>query len=94
MAAPVISGDANFDSSTEVTITGPEGATIYYTTDGSVPTESSSVYATALTITATTTVKAIAVKDGVSSSVASSTFTLGEGGGDSGGGGGGQSQDE
>jgi hypothetical protein len=55
------------------------GATIYYTTDGSVPTSSSTQYTEALTLSDTTTVKAIAVKDGTSSSVASKTFTKGSG---------------
>lgn len=58
-----------------MTITGPDGASIYYTTDGSTPTSASSAYSEAITLTATTTVKAIAVKDGVSSEVASETFT-------------------
>jgi hypothetical protein len=59
------------------------GASIHYTTDGSVPTSSSTQYTEALTLSDTTTVKAIAVKDGVSSSVATKTFTKGSGeGGD------------
>ena len=54
-----------------------EGATIYYTTNGNDPTTSSSVYSTPLTISQTTTVKAIAVKDGYDdSSVASATYTI------------------
>lgn len=81
VAAPTISGSTPFEESTTVTITGPADASLYYTTNGSVPTSSSTPYTEALTLTATTTVKAIAVKDGVSSSVASRTFTKGEGGG-------------
>ena len=54
-----------------------EGATIYYTTDGNDPTTSSSEYSTPLTISQTTTVKAIAVKDGFDdSSIASATYTI------------------
>lgn len=54
-----------------------EGATIYYTLDDTDPTTSSSVYSTPLTISQTTTVKAIAVKDGFDdSSIASATYTI------------------
>ncbi|UKK54058.1 chitobiase/beta-hexosaminidase C-terminal domain-containing protein [Prevotella sp. E2-28] len=53
-----------------------EGATIYYTLDGSEPTAQSTQYAgTAFEITGTTTVKAIAIKGDDKSSVASATFT-------------------
>lgn len=53
-----------------------DGATIYYTTDGTNPTTSSSVYSSALNITETTTVKAMAVKTGANNSaVASATYT-------------------
>ena len=72
---PAISGDATFDETTNVTITADEGATIYYTTDGNDPTTTSSVYSAPIAISATTTVKAIAVKDGNSSTVATATFT-------------------
>ena len=51
-------------------------AVMYYTTDGTEPTTGSTVYTSAITLSATATVKAIAVKDGVSSEVASATFTL------------------
>lgn len=79
--APTISGETSFEETTEVTISGPADATIHYTLDGSTPTSASTAYTEALTLTATTTVKAIAVKDNVSSSVASRTFTKGSGSG-------------
>ena len=66
-----------------MTMSGPAGATIRYTTDGSVPTSSSTQYTEAITLSDTTTVKAIAIVDGVSSSVTSRTFTKGTGGGGS-----------
>lgn len=75
LAAPTISGNTTFTESTQVTITAEEGATIKYTTDGTTPTSSSSTYSAALTISATTTVKAIAIKNGVTSEVASKLFT-------------------
>ena len=79
--APSISGTTPFEETTEVTISGPAGASIYYTLDGSTPTASSTQYSEALTLSDTTTVKAIAIKDGVSSSVATHTFTKGTGNG-------------
>ena len=82
VSAPTISGTTPFEETTTVTISGPAEASIYYTTDGSTPTASSSLYSEALTVSETTTVKAIAIKDGVSSSVSSRTFTKGSGGGD------------
>ena len=54
-----------------------DGATIYYTTDGNDPTTSSAVYSTPIAISQTTTVKAMAVKSGMSnSSIASATYTI------------------
>ena len=75
VAAPTISGQTSFTTSTQVTISGPDGAEIRYTEDGSDPTAESSLYSEALTLTDTTTVKAIAIKNGVSSEVASKQFT-------------------
>lgn len=82
VAAPTISGSTPFEETTTVTMSGPAGATIYYTTDGSTPTDGSTAYTEALSLSATTTVKAIAVKDGVASSITSRTFTKGSGGND------------
>lgn len=53
-----------------------EGATIHYTTDGSEPSSGSPVYSDPLTIAQTATVKAVAVKEGVSSSITSATYTI------------------
>lgn len=50
------------------------GASIYYTTDGSTPTSSSTQYTNAFTLPNNATVKAIAIKNGLSSSVASASF--------------------
>ena len=52
------------------------GSTIYYTTDGTVPTSSSSPYTGAISIAATSTVQAIAVLNGSQSAVAASTLTI------------------
>ena len=57
-----------------------DGAEIYYTTDGSNPSASSTAYSGAITVGETTTIKAIAVKEGMTdSSVASTTYTISEG---------------
>ena len=73
--APVISGTTPFESTTEVTITASKDAVIYYTTNGDTPTAGSTQYTEAITLDATTTVKAIAVLGGTTSEVASKTFT-------------------
>jgi len=50
-------------------------AKIYYTTDGSAPTVSSTPYAGPLDVSVNTTIKAIAIQNGKSSFVVSGTFT-------------------
>jgi hypothetical protein len=53
------------------------GASIYYTTDGTIPTTSSTKYLKPFGIAATTTVKALAVAAGYANSpVASATYTI------------------
>ena len=82
VTAPEISGTSPFTDSTQVTIQGPQGAEVRYTTDGSDPSAESTLYSEAITLSATTTIKAIAILDGESSEVASKTFTKsGESGG-------------
>ena len=80
LTSPTISGNTQFTDSTQVSMSGPDGAEIHYTTDGSVPTAASAVYSEAFSLSATTTVKAIAIKDGVSSEVVSKVFTKSSGG--------------
>jgi len=53
------------------------GSVIHYTLDGTTPTLASPVYSSAVTITATTTIKAISVKAGMAdSTVSSAVFTI------------------
>ena len=81
VAAPTFTGETQFTESTQVSMSGPAGASIFYTVDGSTPTDQSLEYEEPITLTATTTVKAIAIKDGVSSAVTSRTYTKVEAGG-------------
>jgi predicted histone-like DNA-binding protein len=82
LSAPSFSGDTQFAESTQVTMSGPDGAEIHYTTDGSTPTAESPVYSEPLTLTETTIVKAIAIKDGQSSAVTTRNYTKGGNSGD------------
>ena len=84
---PTISGADKFSDRTEVTITATPGASIYYTTDGTVPTNGSQQYNTPITLTETTTIRAIAVEDGhIMSDVVGMAFTKESSGGSSSGG--------
>ena len=82
VAAPVIAPEGGyFTSDPHVTISCPtDGATIYYTTDGTTPTASSTNYTNTpqitLSTTGKTTIKAIAVKDNnKTSDVVTAEFT-------------------
>lgn len=55
------------------------GAAIYYTTNGTEPTTSSTKYTGAFTVSETTTVKAVAYYDGEYSAVATAKYTIGAG---------------
>ena len=80
LAAPVISGNTPFAESTTVSMSGPDGAEIHYTTDGSNPTAESQLYSEPFTLSASANVKAIAIKDGNSSQVSTKDFTKSNGG--------------
>ena len=80
LAKPTIYGANPFTESTEVTMSGPEDAEIYYTTDGSTPTAQSTLYEGGFTLSDTTTGKAIAIKNGESSEVSTRLFSKGTGG--------------
>lgn len=78
-ATPTFSpGTGTYSSAQTVTISdSTSGATIYYTTDGTTPTTSSTVYTGSFVASGTTTVQAIAVASGYSkSAVASAIYTI------------------
>lgn len=81
-ATPIFSLDeGTYEGAQSVTIScSTTDATIYYTTDGSTPTTSSSVYSAAIPVAANMTIKAYAVKDGSNDSeVATAAYTITEG---------------
>jgi len=84
VATPTFSPGAGSYSSTQtVSIsTTTSGATIYYTTNGSTPTNTSTLYSGPITVSATETLKAIATESGFfDSNVATAAYTIGSSGG-------------
>ena len=68
-ATPTFSVESGvYTSARSVSLASTSGATIYYTTDGNNPTTSSSEYKSAITVSETMTIKAIAVKEGYNNS--------------------------
>lgn len=66
----------NFTNSETVTLTADPGAQIRYTLDGTDPTPTTgTVYSSTIELSSTTTIKALAVKDGASTGVVSATYT-------------------
>lgn len=81
VTTPIITPTSgNYTNSAQISISSAtSGATIYYTTDGTTPTESSSQYANPFTITESKTIKAYAVKASFDDSeVATATYTITE----------------
>ena len=81
---PTFSPDGGtFTSPQSVTIScATDGATIYYTIDGTTPTASSTPYTEPITVSESLTLMAIAVKDDEQSSVATASFVISDGGDD------------
>ena len=82
-AATVATPTANIPEGTYTTAqsitltTATAGATIRYTTDGTTPTNASAAYTSAISISTTTTLKAIAVKEGMNNSATlTATYTI------------------
>ena len=78
-SAPTISpAGGTYTAAQTVTLTdSTSGATIYYTTNGTTPTTSSTKYAGAITVSATETIEAVAVASGLNNSpVSTATFTI------------------
>ncbi len=75
VAAPVITGQTEFDTTTEVTITAGEGTSVYYTLDGTEPSAASTAYTAPFTIDKSCTVSAIAIKGENKSEVVKKEFT-------------------
>lgn len=83
VAIPSISpAGGSYTTAQNVTIAcATSGATIRYTTDGSTPTASSTVYSGPINVTSSKTIKAIATAPGMNNSaVASATYTINSGG--------------
>ena len=78
VATPVIGpSTTTFSGTVSVTLSSTGGATIYYTTNGTNPTTSSTPYGSPFTISATTMVKTMAVKSGmINSAIESKQYTL------------------
>lgn len=78
VAAPSFSvaGDTYYEPISVELSCATEGADIYYTTNGDTPDANSTKYTVAITISETTTLKAIAFKDDVYSAVASATYII------------------
>ena len=69
------SGTTFGDEGLTVTISQANSKPVYYTLDGTVPTVNSTLYSAPITLTSTTTIKAVAYDGSNASSVATATYT-------------------
>ena len=73
----VLPAPGYYNSDSSISVTSAEGATIYYTYDGTIPDSSSNVYTGPVKmVPGTSTFSAVCILDGVSSSVVTSEYTL------------------
>lgn len=79
LASPTFSpAPGEYSSTQSVTISGPSGATIYYTTNGLLPTSSSTQYTGPISVSANEVIQAVAIESGFTDSlVASSGYQIG-----------------
>ena len=77
IAAPVATPKGGtYTEAQTVELTAGDGATIFYTTDGTDPTEASNVYTGAIKIEKTTTLKAMAMLNGAYGAVMTEVYTI------------------
>lgn len=75
--APILSvATGSYDGPTQVAIAADADSDCFFTLDGTMPSGGSTPYSEPINIIATTTVKAIAIRNGISSSIATSVLTL------------------
>jgi hypothetical protein len=75
---PHFSNQGGFTSATTLTLSANNSAAIYYTTDGSIPTQKSTRYTAPININKTSLIQAIAIEEGqFPSTVVSKTFLIG-----------------
>jgi hypothetical protein len=80
--APTIAPNGGtFSTCPDVALSSIAGATIYYTLDGSIPSQSSTLYSLPIHLTQSAIVTALAYSNGLSSSAAQAIFTVNCGGG-------------
>jgi hypothetical protein len=74
---PILSAaTSTFSAPAQVALAAPAGETVYFTTDGTTPSNASNLYTQPIWVSYTQTVKAIAYIGTVKSTVASATYTL------------------